>query len=43
VHLGAIDELRLPGDVLAIQAGSRRYFQLLDRNVRGAAGTSLAV
>jgi uncharacterized protein (DUF58 family) len=43
LHLGAIDELRLPGDVLAIQAGSRRYFQLLDRNVRGVAGASLAV
>jgi len=43
LHLGAIDEARLPGDVLSIQAGSRRYFQLLDRSVRVAAGAGLAV
>ena len=43
LHLGAIDEARLPGDVLSIQAGSRRYFQLLDRSVRVAAGAGHAV
>jgi hypothetical protein len=31
LHLGALDERSLHPDWLAIQAGSRRYYQLLDR------------
>jgi len=36
VHLGLVDESRLPRDWLAIRAGSRRYFQLLDMSIAGA-------
>jgi uncharacterized protein (DUF58 family) len=30
IHLGQVDEARLPREWLAIRAGSRRYYQLLD-------------
>jgi uncharacterized protein (DUF58 family) len=38
LHLGMVDETRVPQDCLAIQAGSRRYFQLLDMEMRAAKG-----
>jgi uncharacterized protein (DUF58 family) len=36
LHLGMVDESRIPPDCLAIQAGSQRYFQLLDMEMRAA-------
>jgi uncharacterized protein (DUF58 family) len=38
LHLGMVDEARVPQDCLAILAGSRRYFQLLDMEMRAARG-----
>jgi uncharacterized protein (DUF58 family) len=37
LHLGQVDEARLPREWLAIRAGSQRYFQLLDMSFAGAA------
>ncbi len=35
IHLGQVDETRLPPEWLAIRAGSRRYFRLLDMSFTG--------